>query len=217
MKALTLHQPHAHLIGHGPKMFETRSWKTNFRGLIAIHAAQIQNHELDAFVVDPKAAKPIYRDPYHLYLPDNWNDYFGGLNHGGVEALVQLVEIYDAPDAYKWLLNEAAQAQTDEDAWHYKQAAAFGDFSAGRYAWYLVPLLVLSGCEGLVRGRQGLWTLPKDPEEKLLRAFYSTTGDMICRHCGCLEDDPCIDPTTGTACHWVSDHLCSACAEKEAA
>ena len=40
MKAITLHQPWASAIALGFKHYETRSWKTNYRGLIAIHAAK---------------------------------------------------------------------------------------------------------------------------------------------------------------------------------
>lgn len=40
MKALTLTQPWATLVAIGAKRIETRSWRTNFRGRIAIHAAK---------------------------------------------------------------------------------------------------------------------------------------------------------------------------------
>lgn len=40
MKALTLTQPWATLVAIGAKRIETRSWKTSFRGQIAIHAAK---------------------------------------------------------------------------------------------------------------------------------------------------------------------------------
>jgi len=57
MKALTLYQPHAFLIGIGAKLYETRSWKTNFRGLLAIHAGhreEIMTSLLEA--ISPTAA-----------------------------------------------------------------------------------------------------------------------------------------------------------------
>lgn len=38
MKALTVSQPFASLIASGEKWIENRSWKTNYRGLLAIHA-----------------------------------------------------------------------------------------------------------------------------------------------------------------------------------
>ncbi|AUB34205.1 PUA-like domain [Nostoc flagelliforme CCNUN1] len=45
LKAITLHQPWAYLVGRY-KWFETRSWSTNYRGKIAIHAAKKQ-HDTD--------------------------------------------------------------------------------------------------------------------------------------------------------------------------
>ena len=40
MKALTLTQPWATLVVEGAKEWETRSWRTSFRGPLAIHAAK---------------------------------------------------------------------------------------------------------------------------------------------------------------------------------
>ena len=217
MKALTLHQPHAHLISTGAKMFETRSWSTNYRGLIAIHAAKIQPNETDGLVVDPNGHEPTWLEPYCQYLPKTWNDYFGDLCHGGVEALVQLVEVYEAPIAHAWALHRASVAHTAEDRRRFEHMAAFGNFGPGRFAWHVEVRLVVAGNCGLVRGMQGLWTLPKAHEEELLAAYLKTTDQMICRHCGCVESDACIDKKTGFACHWVAEHLCSACKNKEAA
>lgn len=41
MKALSVKQPWASLIAHGIKPIENRTWKTNFRGRIYIHASGI--------------------------------------------------------------------------------------------------------------------------------------------------------------------------------
>jgi len=40
LTVITLHQPWASLIAAGKKNYETRSWSTDYRGLIAIHAAK---------------------------------------------------------------------------------------------------------------------------------------------------------------------------------
>ena len=40
MKIISLHQPYATRIADGHKQYETRSWSTRHRGLIAIHAAK---------------------------------------------------------------------------------------------------------------------------------------------------------------------------------
>lgn len=39
MKALSITEPYASLIAEGVKHIETRSWKTNYRGEILIHAS----------------------------------------------------------------------------------------------------------------------------------------------------------------------------------
>jgi len=40
MKALTVCQPYAHLIAIGEKRVENRTWRTNYRGPLAIHAGK---------------------------------------------------------------------------------------------------------------------------------------------------------------------------------
>lgn len=39
MRAISVYQPHATLLMIGAKPYETRAWKTSFRGYLAIHAA----------------------------------------------------------------------------------------------------------------------------------------------------------------------------------
>lgn len=43
MKVLTIREPFATLIKDKVKIYETRSWKTNYRGEIYIHAAKIRS------------------------------------------------------------------------------------------------------------------------------------------------------------------------------
>ena len=50
MKVLTIKQPWATLIAEGIKKYEFRSWKTNYRGKILIHAGTgIDKKELEKF------------------------------------------------------------------------------------------------------------------------------------------------------------------------
>ena len=53
MKALTVRQPWASLIAGKRKRYETRSWLTHYRGLLAIHAgknaSEIQNEDIGRF------------------------------------------------------------------------------------------------------------------------------------------------------------------------
>ena len=41
MKVLTVKQPYASLIANGYKKYEFRSWKTNYRGELYIHAGKV--------------------------------------------------------------------------------------------------------------------------------------------------------------------------------
>ena len=50
MKTITLKQPWATLVAEGIKKYEFRSWKTNYRGKILIHAgAGIEKNEMKTF------------------------------------------------------------------------------------------------------------------------------------------------------------------------
>lgn len=50
MKVLTIREPWASLIVNGHKKYEFRSWKTNYRGKILIHAGMnIEKDNLDRF------------------------------------------------------------------------------------------------------------------------------------------------------------------------
>ena len=40
MKAITVQQPYAHLIGRGEKFVENRTWGTGYRGWLGIHAGK---------------------------------------------------------------------------------------------------------------------------------------------------------------------------------
>lgn len=130
MKALTLWQPWATLIATGAKRYETRSWQTSHRGLLAIHAAKT------------KQALDVCRtEPFLSVLLDSGIRYLSYLPFGAVVAVVELRHIYPA-EAIRHKLNE--------------QERAFGDYGSGRYAWQLE---IVEAFEEpiLARGAQGLW------------------------------------------------------------
>ncbi len=62
MKALSIKQPWASLIVHGIKDIENRTWKTNFRGRIYIHASEKYQSNLDAMLTteQSKIVKDFY-------------------------------------------------------------------------------------------------------------------------------------------------------------
>lgn len=45
LKALSVRQPHAGLLACGRKKYETRTWKTKFRGIFLIHAGKVTDKE----------------------------------------------------------------------------------------------------------------------------------------------------------------------------
>ncbi len=51
-RALTVTQPWAEEVAQGHKQWETRSWTTNYRGLVAIHAAKGYPREAQDFAAE---------------------------------------------------------------------------------------------------------------------------------------------------------------------
>jgi activating signal cointegrator 1 len=102
MRAISLWQPWASAIPMGLKMFETRGWKTNYRGPLIVHAAKRMTSEQKTFIM----ANSL---PYNLPL-------------GNIVAICELTGIFEtefltkvisdtertfgdyAPGRYGWLL-----------------------------------------------------------------------------------------------------------------
>ena len=126
MKALTLTQPWATLVAIGAKKIETRSWRTSYRGPLAIHAAK-------GF---PKWAKDTCRDnPFHsaLYAAglarERWTE---GIPIGCVIATCNLLDCLPmvATGCLSGVFDDYPELDTPQER-------AFGDYSEGRYAWIL--------------------------------------------------------------------------------
>lgn len=52
MKVLSIRQPWANLVAEGLKIIETRNWKTNYRGPLAIHAGKVADKKSFARLKD---------------------------------------------------------------------------------------------------------------------------------------------------------------------
>ncbi|MEK4848467.1 ASCH domain-containing protein [Paenibacillus sp. FSL H7-0756] len=139
MKCLTIRQPWATLIALGEKQIETRSWRTAYRGELAIHAGMQVN-------------KAICRtEPYqsllarHGYTADN-------LPTGRIIAVSRLADCCEVTP-------ELAQ-----QGWPGGNEYVFGNYAEGRYAWKLeevVPLVHPIPA----KGRLGFWEYPVLEEE----------------------------------------------------
>jgi hypothetical protein len=144
MKAITLWQPWASLIATGAKKIETRSWKTNYRGPLAIHAAKTWNSETDAMMhtwytqggLAPLVGKPL--DLTGSSYPDIKEEY---LPKGMIIAICNLVDCIPT--------DRFTQKQIEFEK-------HFGDFTPGRYGWILEDVRLLT--EPIpAKGMQGLW------------------------------------------------------------
>lgn len=89
MKALSIKQPWASLIAHGIKNIENRTWKTNFRGKIYIHASAKDFGSLSQALNQDQWSKTI----------EKWDsDYFP---NRPLSAIIGEVEIIDCVQDHK--------------------------------------------------------------------------------------------------------------------
>lgn len=149
IKGLTLWEPWATFVARGLKRYETRSWETQYRGDLLIHAAD-RKVERQGLV---NLYKGLGDDPdMASVLADLVLDY-STFPRGCIVAKVRLV------DCIRITTNWAAQ-QTGLEI-------ALGDWSPGRYAWK---------CERVYKfrnpipckGKQGLWK----PNPETLKALH---------------------------------------------
>lgn len=165
MKAITIWNPYASLIGCHAKKFETRGWATKYRGPIAIHAAQrdpcrlplIDKAELARYIrqeIDAGRCPPLPLMP-----------------RGAIIATAELVNVWrivqqhpGADVAVAKHIPLGAESLTldkhapDFDAFFVptEQEIALGDWTPGRYAWELRNVKLLPNPVP-VKGQQGLW------------------------------------------------------------
>ena len=136
MKALTLTQPWATLVAIGAKRIETRSWPTNYRGPLAIHAAKGFPKWAKEFTTEPECYEAVrYHGARHAGYP-----------LGVVLATCRLVDcvMMGNLDLMPDLLR------------HAERERAFGDYSPGRFAWFFEDVKELP--EPIAaKGALGLW------------------------------------------------------------
>lgn len=103
MKALTIKQPWASLIVHGIKDIENRTWRTNFRGRVLIHAAGSHGRKFSVDLTDAQmkaAFGTIAKETMFGHLP------FGAII-GSVEivgCVLNHPSIWAEKGVYNWVL-----------------------------------------------------------------------------------------------------------------
>lgn len=130
MKVLTIQEPYATFIMKGFKKIETRSFKTNYRGEIYIHAG-LSNNFLNKI-----------SDSYILSLFDK-----SMLNYGKIICKAKLTDCIYMTKEYI----EDLKSKNNKEF-------ILGDYKVGRYAWILENVEELK--EKIpVKGRLGIWNM----------------------------------------------------------
>jgi activating signal cointegrator 1 len=136
MKVLSLLQPWASLVVIGAKKFECRSWKTEYRGSIIIHAS---------------GKKPNRREKLFFEQDSFFKKYIEDMDflpYGALIGKVVLKDIYRT----EWLLQNLEIAPY----LNWEQEMAFDDYSPNRYAWHLEEAEKLEAVLPM-KGSLGLW------------------------------------------------------------
>ena len=167
MKALTTWQPYASLIAVRAKRFETRSWQTNYRGSIAIHASakSVNSIMRDIFPLGHWSYHPDYDDKLMLekavdkaLSPNGMKMY--DLPTGCIVATAEIV------DSRKIVRYGGRGMSSNDPGWLVyddgsiyepsENELLFGDWTPGRYAWEIAKVKMLE-TPIPAKGKQGLW------------------------------------------------------------
>jgi len=135
MKAVTIWQPWTSLMARGIKKAETRGWRTNYRGEIALHAAKRS----------PESLAGISTELF-MRLSKQFRD-LKCLPVGEVVAIGLLVDCVRV-GSHHWEENIKDRMGPDE--------FELGDLSDGRYAWLMENVIELA-VPIRAKGQQGLW------------------------------------------------------------
>lgn len=134
LPVITLHQPWASLIACGAKKYETRSWRINHRGDLAIHAAKRKMTQ---------------------YERSLWEKYGDG-SEPPLGAIVAVAQLEGCP---RMRTNLWGKAKTliaiDEQS---SQELALGQWTVNRYAWRLENVRKLQNPLYCL-GKRGIWYL----------------------------------------------------------
>lgn len=158
IKALTLWQPWAFLMALEEKKIETRSWGTQYRGMLAIHAAKRKMTKVEKDL--------LLRWTGQGWLDLDWLEY-DEFPLGEIVAVVDLrdcVEIKIFSDEKHFIYNHGAENEV-----------FFGDYTVGRYAWITKMVYAVQYNETyVVNGQRGLWDweVPTDTKMDLAIKKY---------------------------------------------
>lgn len=157
MRGLSLTQPWATACALGSKRIETRSWSTNYRGLVAIHAAKgYRRDDIMHFGCCWNWCGALWATGFRM---GEGRPLEAILPFGAIVAVAKLVACRRTEDFTVGEL-DTPRRPPGEYGQHYEWTERqMGDFSPGRFGFVLADVRALPKpipC----RGALGLWKLP---------------------------------------------------------
>lgn len=104
MKALTIQQPHASLIASGQKWVENRTWKTSYRGPLAIHAGKGTKYLTKGSLADYPTSCVIAVAELITCVSVRWLASSNGLARIGSHTIAEWFAHSHTEGPYCWLL-----------------------------------------------------------------------------------------------------------------
>ncbi|GAE25530.1 hypothetical protein JCM9140_1530 [Halalkalibacter wakoensis JCM 9140] len=137
MKVLSMIQPWASLFVHREATYETRSWKTNYRGPLAIHTSK----KIDKAVLNHKAVEALLRK--HGITKEN-------IPTGTIIAECLLINCLKVTE------NHGTSAVLEDGRLVMGNDYFLGDFKVGGYVWEVEGMRLLDDPIP-AKGQLGLW------------------------------------------------------------
>lgn len=179
MKVISLLQPWATLVVMGKKMIETRSWNTNHRGPILIHASKR---------MDAGQRQLLKKEPFKTAVTE-----IKDLPLGKILGKVDIIQT-STTEFFKQC-SEAIPLRKRWNEKEWKDELAFGDYSPGRYGWLLDKAIEFSH-QPTINGARGLWDL----DYRICLGCGCTNENCI--HCIKKTGQPCywVEENLCSAC-----------------
>lgn len=135
MKAISIWQPWTQLLATGKKKYETRSWRTNYRGPILLHASR---------------KNEVYKIFMAMGISDLEKFKKAGVVGARMEfgAIIGMGYLKECVYITEEFSEELKRKEPDE--------YAFGDFTPGRYAWEISDTFLFKKPIP-AKGYQGIW------------------------------------------------------------
>lgn len=172
MKLLSLWEPWASLMAIGAKQIETRSWCTDYRGWLAIHAskggltqAQLRETCFDNDFYTALMEFPPFREQVEANVrTKRWiAEVFP---HGCIVAVVKLVNCYPTT------LVEGPTEFLSAIRAPYQTEKPFGDYHPGRFAWLTSDRFQLTTPIPF-RAAQGLINVPESVVQQIREQYVA--------------------------------------------